>query len=59
MTDKTNCYKCRFFKMTGFFDNKMTCFGGDNDAAHVFIIGEITHICAVGCMSFIPKEQAP
>jgi hypothetical protein len=45
--------------MTGFFDNKMTCFGGDNDAAHVFIIGEITHICAVGCMSFIPKEQAP
>jgi hypothetical protein len=54
MTEKTDCYECRFFKMTGFFDNKASCFGGTRDAAHVFIIGEISHINDVGCQTYTP-----
>ena len=54
---KTNCYKCKFYKKTGFFDNKDSCFGGSGESAHVFIIGEVLFISDVGCQTF--SERAP
>ena len=54
MVLQTNCYECKFLKKTGFFNND-TCFGGESNDAHVFIIGEMSHINDVGCKSFEKK----
>ena len=55
----TNCYECKFYKKTGFFDNKPTCFGADYEKVHLFSIGEISHINDVGCITFCKKGASP